>query len=229
MLAGGAVRDPNFASVVLLCHFDGANGSTTFIDSSPSAHTLTAVNGTVVTTTTPKFGTGCGDFTSSVTSAITTGNASDFNFSNGKFTVEAWAYFTSSPGSNVNGIVTQWLTSNLGFFFGVVSGNLAFFYSTTGSDNPNVGASYTPSLNTWIHLAADRDASNVLRVYANGVVVASATVSSTIFASTQQAFISSDANGDHSFPGHLDEVRVTKGVARYGGGFTPPTAVFPNS
>jgi hypothetical protein len=29
--------------------------------------------------------------------------------------------------------------------------------------------------------------------------------------------------------GDLDEVRVTKGVARYAGAFTPPTAAFPDS
>jgi hypothetical protein len=111
----------------------------------------------------------------------------------------------------------------------MVSGSLAFYYSTTGSDNPNVGASYTPSLNTWIHLAADRDASNVLRVYANGVVVASATVSSAFFTTGQVPTIGNDGNGFRPFPGHLDEARITKGVTRYGGAFTPPTTAFPNT
>jgi hypothetical protein len=35
-----------------------------------------------------------------------------------------------------------------------------------------------------------------------------------------------DSGLARSFPGNLDEIRVTKGTARYGGAFTPPTAPF---
>jgi hypothetical protein len=220
--------DPYFSSVVLLSHFDGTNGSTTFTDTSSYAHTLTPTSATV-TTTSPKFGTGCGNFTATSAALIDTGNAVDFNFGSGQFTVEGWGYFTAAP-SGVQALASLWGgSSNLGWFFGIVSASLSFTYSTTGSDFPNVSAGYTPTLNTWIHLAADRDASNVLRVYANGVVIASAAVSSTLFASTQTCAIGNDHTNTRAFPGYLDDVRVTKGVARYGGAFTPPTAAFPDS
>ena len=233
MFFGGSSgpSDPYFSDVVLLCHFDGANGSTSFTDTSSLHHTLTPASNTKVTTTSPKFGTGCGDFSFNTAQYINTptGAAADFHFGSGQFTVEGWGYFTSAPGSGIFGVLTQFGGStNLGWFLGMVSGSLAFYYSTTGTDNPNVGAAYTPALNTWIHLAADRDASNVLRVYAAGVVKASATVSSTIFASTQACMIGNDQGLARAFPGHLDDVRITKGIARYGGAFTPPTAAFPD-
>jgi hypothetical protein len=36
------------------------------------------------------------------------------------------------------------------------------------------------------------------------------------------------STGTNTFFGQLDDLRITKGVARYAGAFTPPTAAFPN-
>ena len=214
--------------VVLLVHCDGTDGSTTFTDVSPSGHLLLSTGSAAVSTVTPKFGTGSVNFPSAaawIAQNDALGKA-DWNFGSGQFTIEAWAYFTATP-SSVHGVVTQFgASSNLGFFFGMVSGALNFHYAITGADNNIVGAAYSPTLNTWIHLAVDRDASNVLRVYANGVVIAFATVSATFFASTRDLFIGNDGNGNRGFPGKLDEIRITKGTAQYGGAFTPPTAPF---
>ncbi len=211
--------------VVLLIHCDGTNGSTAFADASPYAHGMTVL-GPTISTTSPKFGTGSGDFNSAGARIALGSPVSDFNLGAGQFTVEAWAYFLSAP-TGVQAVVAQFGgSSNLGWFFGLNAGTLAFFYSTTGTDNPSVAGSYAPTTNTWYHLAADRDASNVLRVYANGAVVASATVSATIFPSTQSCLVGNDGNFNRNFPGRLDEIRITKGLARYAGAFTPPTAPF---
>jgi hypothetical protein len=66
----------------------------------------------------------------------------------------------------------------------------------------------------------------VIRVYVNGAVIASATVASTIFPSVQACVVGNDNNNSRYFPGRLDEVRVVKGTAMYGGAFTPPTGPF---
>lgn len=212
-------------AVVLLCHCDGANGSTTFTDVSPYAHGLVASNASV-STTSPKFGTGSADLTLAGARIGTGSNQPEWSFGAGQFTIEAWAYFTVTP-TGVQAVLSQFGgSSNLGWFFGTNSGRLEFFYSTTGTDNPSVGASYSPTLNAWIHLAVDRDPSNVLRVYANGSVIASATVSATFFASTLSMFIGNDLNLTRNFPGRLDEIRIDNGLARYRGAFTPPTAPF---
>jgi len=217
---------PQSAQTVLLVHADGADGSTTFTDVT-NRHILTPTAGVVVKAANPKFGTGSAEFSSSIHSIdVGAQNSSDFSFGAGQFTVEAWAYFLSTP-SGTNIVIGNYLgSSNLGWDFGLNAGVLSFFYSTTGSDNPSVGAAYSPTLNTWIHLAVDRDAANVLRVYAGGVVIASATVSATFFVPIQNYKIGNDTNSGRSFPGRLDEIRVTKGLARYGGAFTPPTAPF---
>jgi Concanavalin A-like lectin/glucanases superfamily len=211
--------------VLLLVHFDGTNGSSTFTDASPAAHPLTP-SFAVISTTSPKFGTGSGDFTVGGPGGINVGNWTDLHLAANQFTVEAWAYWTSAPSpSGVYGILTQW-NIPISWFFGMVNGSLAFYYSTTGSDTPNVGTAYTPALNTWIHVAADRDASNVLRVYANGVVVASGTAAATILVNASVPVRIGSDGSNRSHLGRLDEVRMTIGQAQYAGPFTPPTAPF---
>ena len=211
-------------SIVLLCHCDGTSGSTGFVDTSGFGHVLTPANVTVDTAT-PKFGSGCAKFTGS-NAALTVDNPAAFNLGSQQFTIEAWAYFTVAP-SGVQAVAAQFGgSSNLGWFFGTVNGPLAFYYSTGGTDNPNVGGAASPALNSWVHLAVDRDSSNVIRVYANGGIVASATVSAGIFPSSRACIIGNDENLSRAFPGKLDEVQIDVGLARYAGPFTPPVAPF---
>lgn len=219
-----AVGDPSFASVMLLLHFDGANGSTTFVDSSAANRTVTALGADALTTAQQRFGTA----SLSVGAGPSSATGAQWQFGAGQFTVEAFIRPTAAI-SGVRGIVTVWGTAGFGWFLGFNGNTLNFFYSTTGADNPVVTGAYTPPQNQWIHIAADRDAGNVLRVYADGVVIASATVSATFFNSPRTLRIGDDETVTRVFAGQIDEVRITKGVARYGGAFTPPTAAFPNS
>lgn len=155
--------------------------------------------------------------------------SSDWQFGSGQFTVEVWAYFTSHNASQYEAIIDQWSGSgNYAWWLGMSnSGQLAFLYTTDGSTTQTLGAAYTPTLNTWIHIAVDRDASNVVRVYANGVVVASATISATIApANTGTLTLGLGGDGASKFYGYIDEVRISKGVARYAGAFTPPSSAF---
>lgn len=217
--------DPYFASVVLLCHFDGTNGSTTVTDST-GKHGL-AATGNSLTTSQQMFGTASLSNTAANTYVVAADSA-DWLFAAGQFTVEAFIRPTSAI-SGVRAVMAQFGGStDLGWFFGFSGNNLNFYYSTTGTDNPVVSGAYTPTLNSWVHVAADRDASNVLRVYAGGAVMASATVSATFFNSTRSLRIANDDGGARGFIGQIDELRITKGAARYAGAFTPPSAPFPD-
>ena len=229
--ATGAGGDPYWSSVKLLCHFDGTNGQTTTVDSSGAAHTLTMANTASLSTSSPKFGTASLDITGAdAAKRVYTADHADWNLGAGQFTIEAFVKFTALPDAGaVHGIASQFGgSSNMGWFFGVVFGSFAFYYSTTGSDSNSVGTIWTPTIDTWYHLAVDRDASNVLRTYRDGGIHSSATVASTIFDSTRALVLGNDENLDRSFAGYIDELRITKGVARYAGAFTAPSAAFPN-
>lgn len=213
---------------VLICHFDGSNGQTTTTDSSASAHSVLLGSSATLSTAQSKFG-GASLLTTAIGNqhGIIQAGLTDFQFGSGQFTIEAWVYFTSHSGGNVYVVAGNYNgSSNLGWDFGQIAGSLAFYYSTTGTDNLNVGAAWTPTLNTWYHIAVDRDAANVLRVYLNGAVHASATVASALYASTANLYLGNDGNLGRGFPGHIDELRISKGVARYGGAFTAPTSAF---
>jgi hypothetical protein len=231
-LLGGSEGDPNFSSVVLLLHMDGANGSTTYTDSSNSARATSGTTLVAQSTSQSKFGSASADFSSAASGqSIQWSDSEDWNFGSGQFTMEAWVYWVSHSTTTEQSILAQrGASTQLAFEFGKDAGNkLAFYYSTNGTSFSNVGAAYTPTLSTWVHVAVDRDASNVLRVYANGSVVAFATVAATFFNSTQTLALGNAGSlFAVKFPGYIDEVRVTKGVARYGGAFTPPALPFPN-
>jgi concanavalin A-like lectin/glucanase superfamily protein len=96
-----------------------------------------------------------------------------------------------------------------------------------------VRSASTTLLNTgvWYHLAVDKDSTGKIRLYVNGAVVGSATpANSTINHNAgQPVSIGCTGFGGNPLSGWVDEVRVTKGVARYktDAGFTPPTHAFP--
>ena len=79
---------------VLLLHCDGTDGSTSFIDSSSSGHTVTAVGNAQIDTAQYKFGgasalfDGSGDY-------LTVPDSSDFNFGANPVTIDFWVKFNA--------------------------------------------------------------------------------------------------------------------------------------
>jgi hypothetical protein len=227
--AAGSATDPNFASVVLLCHFDGADGATNCVDST-GRHTVTGNSNSKLSTAEKKFGTA--SLAQSLTNSVNSADSADWSLGAGQFTVECWGRRSGALTTNLSVLVCQWGTAgnHSWILFLSSTDGLAFGYSTTGSNivvinNP----SYSMPTNQWVHYAADRDASNVIRVYADGVVVGSATAAVTFKDSTLQLMIGNDAGITRQWSGNIDDLRITKGVARYAGAFTPPTAPFPDA
>ncbi|RUU73918.1 hypothetical protein EOD00_39390, partial [Mesorhizobium sp. M7A.T.Ca.TU.009.01.3.1] len=107
-------------------------------------------------------------------------------------------------------------------------------YSSNGTGTNNlIGASGGVPLTTWKHLCFERSGTK-LRLYADGVMENSASSigSSALFDSTAVLAIGMRSTSTTAgFNGHLKELRITKGVARYNNdaGFTPPSAAFPRS
>jgi hypothetical protein len=221
--------DPNFANVSLLLHGDGTNGSTTIIDSSQSPKTMTAVGNAQITTAQSKFGgasilfDGSGD-------RITTPSNSDFAFGTGDFTVEAWV----QEGARVQYAslleIGNHLTTGIIFLTnggGNQNGRIGVYAAQNGGQF--VGFQSSGSLNTWNHIAYVR-ASGQLTCFVNGTGGAAASLTFN-FTDTSTVTVGSRAGGSisYDFSGNIDDLRITKGVARYTANFTPPTAPFPDA
>jgi hypothetical protein len=239
---GGAVAptDPSFSSVVLLMGFEGADASTTFDDESTANHTMTATGNAQIDTAQFKFGAssllldGSGD-------AVETGDSADWDLSGAnsdQFTVEAWIRFNSTSGTQV--IVSQFGRVNQrAFSFRFNNGTgIGWFQSISGTASDVIlETAWSPSTGTWYHVACDKSSGGVIRTYVDGVMFGKTTpADSTMFNATENLRIGASEDVitgtlTNFFNGWIDEIRITKGVARYASdsGYTVPTAAFPRS
>lgn len=170
-----------------------------------------------------KFGSYSLAVLGSSAATLTAPDSNDWAFA-GQFTIRCHVYFTSSV--TTAAMVAQWGGSQLSWWLGYNSGSINFWWSLNGTSGVfTLTASWTPSLNTQYQIAVDRDASSVIRLYVDGVVKASATMSSTLFNSSLPLAIGFDGGAGDPFPGYIDAVEVSD-TARYAGAFTPPTSMY---
>lgn len=91
-----AAGDPYRAQRSLIIHANGANGSTSVTDFSPSPAALTMSGSATISTSQSKFGGSSLSFLSSPVGAVSFSPGSRLTFP-GDFTMEAWVYFPSVP------------------------------------------------------------------------------------------------------------------------------------
>lgn len=226
MASGAPTSDPFWANVTALLHFDGADGSTTFADQ--KGNIWTPSGDAQIDTAQWRFGGASGLFDGSG-DYISTPNNAGFDFGSGDFTVEFWM----RPAANV--------TSTQVLFCKAVDARARSFACAVVSDNRMYmaisanGTNFTDYVSdvgvfasgVFSHVAYVRFGS-VVSIYVNGVSVVSQAISGAIFTANCPAQIGGRPSDGQYFNGHIDDLRVTKGVARYTANFSPPTAAFPN-
>jgi hypothetical protein len=230
-----ATPDPDFANVVLLVGFNGADASTVFTDESNSAHTITTNGGAQVDTAQSQFGGSSGLF-DTIDDFLSIPDSADWALSaanSDEFTVEAWVRYAVDQGGMIVGQrgATVPATTHSWALIRLSTDKLFFSFDTPGGSNVTVTeTSATQTLNAWRHVAVDKDAAGKIRLYNNGVMVGSATPADSSFRnSTNILTIGRASTTIFDFDGHINELRITKGVARYAsdGGFSVPTEAFP--
>lgn len=221
-LTGGG--DPEFAKVSLLLSADGENNSTTIIDNASSPKTVTAVGGAKLSTAQAKFGgaslffDGSGDYLN-----VTPYTGADFG--TGDFTIEFWAYKSANGTSGYDSVVHTYTgSSSAGGYNLELSSSRGFFLS--GASVAIISYTTNPNDSTWHHWALTRSG-NTFKMFRDGVVVATAT--SSVAMAAQQLRIGGNEYYTEWFNGYIDDLRITKGLARYTSDFTPPTSAHPTS
>jgi hypothetical protein len=197
----------------LLLNF--TNGS--IIDST-GKNDLETVGDAQISTSVKKYGTGSlkfdgtGDYIYSIAKDGTA-------FGTGDFTIEFWVYGLSSAarqdwldlynGTVANRIQIIWVSSQFSYY----------------QNNTFVTGGGTYATSTWYHIALTRS-SGSNRLFVNGTQVGTTATNTTNF-SANSFYLGISNGGGTDFNGYIDDLRITKGVARYTSAFTPPSAQLP--
>jgi hypothetical protein len=125
---------------------------------------------------------------------------------------------------SVTGTDQEWL-----FAIQQSTGKLAFNAGISGTSiyGGVVQAGLVPN-GSWSHVAACQSGTT-LRLFIDGSIVATGTRSGSVPSAGGQFTIGLNLQGlaNDTFGGNIDELRVTKGVARYTAAFSPPTLALP--
>jgi hypothetical protein len=222
---GGAPTDPDFASVILLAPFE----SPSFVDLSPSPGTLTGGGGASIDTT--RYAAGA-----LLLNGTSSGSRVSFNkncqVGTGQFTLEAYVRPTAAQTGRVfsaqdtnfpNAVLALRVDSG---------GSITSILRNSGGTGTQVLTSSTGLVamndTTLHHIAMTRDGSNSVNIWHNGTSVASGS-SSTDPNAGRAYFIGAQDNTQERFAGIIRWARITEGVCRYTGTFTPPSMPYPTS
>ena len=138
----------------------------------------------------------------------------DYNFGSGDFTIECWVRFTNTTTGN-EGIIdtgSTLTTANPNQWFIYRNGNILRFGRHAVSDLLTYNTS-SLSPYTWYHIAVTRD-NGELSMFIDGVRVTSAVYSGWVIDGSNVR-IGAIASPFY-MNGWIDDVRLTKGIARYG-------------
>lgn len=183
---------------------------------------LTTAGNAQVSTAQAKFGSssiafdGTGDW-------LTFADCPAMQLGTGDFTIEGWLYLPLL--GTARGIVSKG-TSTTGWSVGVNLFNQFTFAYTTST----LTAATALTMGQWVHFAVVRNGSATgnVKIYFNGVLDAtSGGAINDNFNQTSIGYVGADRVGTSPMNGYIDELRITKGYARYTANFTPPTAPFP--
>ena len=220
----------------LLIRSDGPNNGQTFIDSSDSPHTLTTTSSVYHEWNPPSFpphsgdhyghgyGTvmqfhGDGDY-------IKAADHADWDFGTGDFTIDFWMYPTdATAGDTIINSITGGSGSNTGWVVYFGGGPVVGFYNILTGSALGYVASPTVTINSWSHVALVRKG-DTHRIYLNGVGGSPVLYTGARDATTSNTglYIGSDdpLGGYTDYTGFLDEIRISKGIARWTSNFVPP-------
>lgn len=206
-----------------LLNFTGTNGETTTTDEASSPHSYSFHGNAQISTGDYKFSPsslycdGDSDY-------LTTGGSADFLF-DGDFTVEMWTKSLTTgaevrlPLSNMDD------SASSGFQLNVWNDKVRFYYGAGGSGYVE-NSSVNIKDGNWHHVAVVRSGSTLKLYLDGGSGGGSVTYASNIGSSGNTLYVGvnhycATYGGNEWWYGYIDGFRISKGVARWTGDFTP--------
>jgi hypothetical protein len=229
IVVGTAVYTSNFTpptapltaitNTVLLTNFTNAG----IIDNTMQ-NNLETIADAKISTTQSKFGgtsmyfDGNGDY-------LISPYSENYQLGTGNFTIEFWINASASGsynqviGTHVDLEAGSWRVGNR-----FNNANQVYFARGTGGGVNEFTASVNVNDGSWHHVAVVRN-SGTVTIYVDGTSSASASITGTCSSSNQMR-IGYNQRDNSYVTGYIDDLRITKGYARYTSNFTPPTLEF---
>jgi hypothetical protein len=188
---------------------------------------LETVGNAQIDTSVVKYGTSSMYFDGSTSNLAIYSNLQGLQFGTGDFTVECWVNKSANGVNAYDSLVGLGATVNAtqGWYLEVSTSRGIFFIIN------NVSVSFSTWVNDglWHHIAVARS-NGILYIFKDGVLLASGSLATAVPTTATVSRIGNYYNGttNYYFNGYMDDLRITKGVARYVTNFTPPVARMPN-
>jgi len=221
--------DIYYEKVSLLLHGEGYNGGSVVTDSSRYVHTAT--NTSVTTSTTQKSQGFSSLLFNGTTSVLSYKSSEEFNLT-GDFTIEASVYLTGYCTTPFSGIYYSAMvvckdeiskrSYNFSIRGSVNSYTSLVFGIFSGGEYYELSGLFNFALNAW-HIVSVKKSGTNYKLYVNNVEIASAVITQSIDSTTAnlnvgaqlfQPTLSGNTAKAYYFPGLIDEVRLTNGIAR---------------
>lgn len=219
--------DVNFSSVSLLLHGNGTDTSTTITDSSSNARTATLIGNVQIDTGQSKFGGASIQF-DGVNDGLSYAHYTGFEFGTGACTWEFWVRINTL--AEAYPIAFKWNNAAYDTYVQISSaGKLSLIIQSVGIISTANGALTT---GTWYYVAVTRSGTTWKMVYGTSgstTTVGTSTTGGGADPGTNNAMLVGclSTGGFLALDGWMDDVRITKGVARDVSNV--PTTEFPNN
>ena len=146
-----------------------------------------------------------------------TSNWYDFGADGNPWTMEAYVRFDTVS-------ITQKLFWQNNTYIGIEYVTGSGIKVRLNNGGINFTASWSPSINTWYHVAVVRQTNNTTTVYIDGTSIGSGTISGGS-SSQHKVEIGAFSPSTDEFDGYMDEIRISS-VARFTSSFTPTTSEY---
>lgn len=164
---------------------------------------------------------------------IITTQGNDFNLGDEPWTIELWVY--TSISNQVAGIINNLTGGDSSYYpfnFGLNNGKLCLYgYNSVPAMVYSLFEVATLPLNTWNYIAFQRNSEDVITLYLNGDSVGTNNLlpGTELYWDFSPINIGAYNDGSYPFNGWIDDIRITRGRARYSGStILVPTQAFPN-
>jgi len=152
-----------------------------------------------------------------ITDQLTVQGTGGFVYGSNDFTWEMWVYPTSPAWSSTSTVLLDHAGNQGGLRY---SRNIISYYAAFNIATSTSSVVLNINSSTWTHLAVSRN-NNVSYVFVNGAFVVSTGDTSTY--TSQSITVGNTSTGANNyFQGYIEDLRITKGLARYTSSFVPP-------